>query len=113
MELLDLEQELRDKTLCDIENIKIKKVDGKMTIFIDEFRISETEGEDLFDVLDTLETFDLFETTSENVVKFFEGFYDAFQGDKEDDGFNQYYTLGFGFGDESFNESLENSDDND
>ena len=113
MEIHDLEQELRDKTLCDISNIKIKKVDGKLTIFIDEFRISETEGEDLFDVSDTLETFDLFETTSENVVKFFEGFYDAYEGEKQDNGDNQYYTLGFDFGTEAFEKSLEDIDDND
>lgn len=110
MEILDLEQELRDKTLCDIPNIKIKKVDGKLTIFIDEFRITETETEDVYDVTDTKDTFESFETTSENVVKFFTGFYDAFSGDSDDDKSNEYYTLGFDFGTDAFNETIDDND---
>lgn len=109
MEIHDLEQELRDETLCDISNIKIKKVDGKLTIFIDEFRITETEDEDMFDVSDTLESFESFETNSENVVEFFTGFYDAFEGDAEDDETNQYYTLGFGFGNDAFEDSIDDN----
>ena len=107
MEIYDLEQELRDQTLCDIENIKIKKVDGKLTIFIDEFIISESEEEGMYDVSDTKETFDVFETTPENVVNFFKGFYDSFAGESEDDKTDQYYTLGFDFGTEAFEKSLE------
>lgn len=110
MEIYDLEQELRDKTLCDISNIKIKKVDGKLTIFIDEFRITETETEGVYDVTDTEDTFESFETTAENVVKFFEGFYDAFAGDSEDKGDNEYYTLGFDFGTDAFNETIDDND---
>ena len=68
MDILDLEQELRDKTLCDISNIKVKKIDGEMTICIDEFRITEsTEGD--YKVSDTNETFEDFETTPERIVE--------------------------------------------
>ncbi len=113
MEIHDLEQELRDDTLCEIKNIKIKKIDGKLTILIDEFLISESETEGMYDVSDTKDTFDVFETTPKNVVIFFKGFYDAFAGDKEDDETDQYYTLGFDFGTEAFEKSLEDVDDND
>lgn len=110
MDIYNLEQELCDKTLCEEGNIKIKKVDGKVTIFIDEFRITETETEDIFDVIDTEDSFESFETSAENVVKFFEGFYDAFAGDTEDKGDNEYYTLGFDFGTEAFENSIDEND---
>jgi hypothetical protein len=113
MEILELEQELRDKTLCEIKNIKVKKVDGKLTICIDEFRITETETEDVYDVTDTEDTFESFETTSENVIEFFKGFYDAFSEDAEDkvdSGDNQYYTLGFDFGVEELGKESEGND---
>ena len=111
MEIYDLEQAICDKTLCAEENIKMKKVDGKLTIFIDEFRIIETEDEDMFDVSDTLESFESFETNSENVIEFFTGFYDAFEEDAEDDETNQYYTLGFGFGTDELEGDSDNNED--
>lgn len=113
MEILELEQELRDKTLCEIKNIKVKKVEGKLTIFIDEFRITETETEGVYDVTDTEDTFEPFETTAENVVNFFKGFYDAFSEDAEDivdSGDNQYYTFGFDFGKEELGKEIEDND---
>lgn len=94
MNIQELLKKLKTETNGDPESVEGRKTkEGHPYIFVDDFVIHESN--DSYVVKDTREEMEQFATSSENVLEFFKGFYDACCTDYDESLSNEFYDKGW------------------